>query len=59
MLADLVDVRNLVEDLQKVYLRQEAKLEQLEYNEASIDERKLDEFIASRLQNEHTQLILT
>ena len=52
-------MRNLVEDLQEVYLRQEAKLQQLEYIEASIDERKLDEFIANRLQNEHTQLILT
>ena len=52
-------MRNLVEDLQEVYLRQEAKLQQLEYIEASIDELKLDEFIASRLQNEHTQLILT
>ena len=31
ILADLVDARNLIDDLQKVYEKQEVKLQQLEY----------------------------
>ena len=59
ILADLVDARNLIDDLQKVYEKQEAKLQQLEYYSDVQDERKLDEFKASRLENQQTQLILT